>query len=120
MKTIPTFDPTINKSLNETNSFWFELKKNEKSVGCVAAKTWQTDSVLNDIHTLKTWYENANNHRYKIIKTYDSMPVLSGKWSTGGKLWLDPLVRKTGMSKLLTVLIRITMAVEYNTVGHFV
>lgn len=115
---IPTFNSRVNH-LDESNSFWYRVTREGRGIACIAAKLWESDDLGADISTLRIWYQTGTNGAYTGTPVGNPLEGLSGRWSIGGKLFVAPEARKSGLSTLLTVLIRTKMALEYATVGHF-
>jgi hypothetical protein len=118
-KRLPSFDPGANW-MPPDEAFWLSLEQNGRMVGCIAAKLVRSANLKRDIDSLRIWYDKGGRPEFDIkVLDYHMVDGLSGVWSLGGKLWLDPTMRRTGLSTWLTVLIRAQMLLEHRASGHF-
>jgi hypothetical protein len=116
---LPSFDPGTNR-MPPDEAFWLSLEQNGRMVGCIAAKLVRTANLKRDIDSLRIWYDKGGKPEFDIkVLDYHLVDGFSGLWSLGGKLWLDPTMRRTGLSTWLTVMIRAQMLLEHRIDGHF-
>lgn len=97
---------------------WFSLSSPERVLGTMAVKVVEAVSIKDEINTLRVWDARGTPCGWK-VEPLDYYLNLTGRWSFGGRLWLHPSVRGTGLSTWMTLLIRAQMAFDYNTAGHF-
>lgn len=115
----PTFDPA-HSLVGPENAFWIRVEDENGPAACIASRTFDTEDCLDLLRNWRLWFDRRPNliHRGINLVVPPETPVIGGRISHNGGLWVHPAHRKRGLPWILPRLVRALSAQHFGTVWH--